>query len=283
MYFKIPKILLHSPCKIQRSCIIYSFQLIFFVDVLENFSRASPKTVKILVHNYKLRKKKLNKSYISNIMDTISKYIIHIESSIANAEKKKSKLIPEILNIPGYTGYKTLHFYNNITNFADCRYLEIGTYNGSSTSAALYGNVIKATCIDNWSEFGGPRDSCMNNIEKYKGESAVSFIESDCWKVDISKLDKFNVYMYDACHEKESQYKALTHYINAMDDVFIYIVDDWDWERVRNGTNEAISALNLKILFKKEIHMVNDGTAASDKENWWNGVGIFLFEKQKVF
>ncbi len=215
-------------------------------------------------------------------MQSIEQYISHINASVENAEKKASKLLPEILTIEGYTGHKTLHFYNNIVNFPDCRYLEIGTYNGSSTCAALSGNSITATCIDNWSEFGGPRDACISNIEKYKGNSCVSFIENDCWNVDVSTLNKFNIYMYDACHKRDSHRKALTHYIDAMDDVFIYIVDDWDWKDVQRGTYDAISMLNLEILYKKDVHMIDNGAeapCASSKENWWNGVGIFLLKK----
>lgn len=215
-------------------------------------------------------------------MTSVEDLIAHIETAVKNAENKISKVLPGVFDIQGYTGHKTLHFYNNLMNKSDLRYLEIGTWGGSSTCAALCNNSFIATCVDNWSEFGGPRDMCIQNIDRYKGNNTVTFIENDCWAIDVSKIGKFNIYMYDACHKRASHCKALTHYINAMDEVFIYVVDDWDWKDVQRGTYDAISSLNLKILYKKEIHMIDDQSeapCASSKENWWNGVGIFLLKK----
>ena len=36
------------------------------------------------------------------------------------------------------TGIKTRHFYNNILNTDDARYLEIGAWKGSSICSAMY-------------------------------------------------------------------------------------------------------------------------------------------------
>jgi hypothetical protein len=209
-------------------------------------------------------------------------YIDHIEKCIQDAELYKSNVIPEILGITGFTGHKALHFYNNLLNFHDARYLEIGTWYGSSSCAAMYKNKSVITCIDNWSEFMGPKNECLANIERYKGENTVDFIEKDCWTIQNSELKKYNMYMYDACHFRESHAKALTHYVDVMDDIFIYLVDDWDWKKVQNGTYDAIESLGLKILYKRDIHMIEDGTdepCASSKSDWWNGIGIFVFSK----
>jgi hypothetical protein len=54
-------------------------------------------------------------------------------------------------------------------------------------------------------------------------------------------------------HNYEDHYKALIYYWNCLDDLFIYIVDDWNWDQVRNGTKDAIQHQDLEILWKKEI------------------------------
>ena len=61
---------------------------------------------------------------------------------------------------------------------------------------------------------------------------------------------KFNIYLYDGDHKEICHYKALTHYIDCMDRKFIYIIDDWNWKFVRDGTQKAIEDLKLKTLFK---------------------------------
>jgi hypothetical protein len=201
----------------------------------------------------------------------------HVEVALDNAEKGISKITDELINMQGYTGTKTRHFYNNLLNTEDARYLEIGTWKGSSVCSAMCGNNATVVCIDNWSEFNGPKSEFLVNFNKYKGDNHASFIEQDCYKVDVSKLPSFNMYMYDGNHEEHSHYMALSHYINCMDDMFIYVVDDWNWEKVRRGTLNSIKALNLDVLYTKEIF--TEDPVHGVKETWWNGVYIAILKK----
>jgi hypothetical protein len=50
--------------------------------------------------------------------------------------------------------------------------------------------------------------------------------------------------MYDGNHTNYSCYKALLHYYICLDDVFIFIVDDWYWKDVRDITFNSIKKLN---------------------------------------
>jgi hypothetical protein len=212
----------------------------------------------------------------------MEKYKILIDNAFYNAEKNISKITKDILNINGMTGVKTRHFYNNLLDTDDARYLEIGTWKGSSVCSAMYNNNAKIICIDNWSEFGGPKNEFLLNFEKFKGKNDATFIENDCFKVDISILPKFNIYMYDGNHTNESHYKALLHYYNCLDDIFIFIVDDWNWEDVRNGTIESIKKLNLKILYEKQIRMTWDNSHTPQdiaNSSWWNGIYVAILQK----
>ena len=109
----------------------------------------------------------------------------HIETAFENADKGESKITDGLLKMEGMSGKKTRHFYNNLLNINDARYLEIGTWKGSSVCSAMYGNKAKVVCIDNWSEFGGPKSEFLTNFNKYKGVNDARFIEQDCFKVDI--------------------------------------------------------------------------------------------------
>jgi hypothetical protein len=207
-----------------------------------------------------------------------------IDTAFDNAENKVSKITDDILKLDGMTGIKTRHFYNNLLNTTDARYLEIGTYKGSSVCSAMYGNKAKVVCIDNWSQFGGPKDEFLNNFNKFRGENDAYFIESDCFKVNVSGLPKFNIYMYDGHHSNDSHFKALVHFYDCLDDTFIFIVDDWNWEGVRESTYKSIAHLNLKILYNREVRLTWDGSHTPDDEarlTWHNGIYVAILQKQQ--
>ena len=212
----------------------------------------------------------------------MEKYKNLIETAFQNAENNISKITDDIINMQGMTGTKTRHFYNNLLNTDDARYLEIGTWKGSSVCSAMCNNKAKVVCIDNWSEFFGPKDEFIYNFNKFKGDNFAIFIESDCYKVDVSSLPKFNIYMYDGCHTHESHYKSLLHYYNCLDDTFIFIVDDWNLQDVRDGTMNAIKELNLKVLYSAEIRLTWDNTHTPiplARDTWWNGICVAILQK----
>jgi hypothetical protein len=125
-------------------------------------------------------------------------------------EAQQNILPQEIVKMEGMTGTFTRNFYNQIVkNTPSPVYLEIGTWKGSSVCSAMYNNRATVVCIDNWSEFNGPKNEFLQNFEKYKGENNASFIEQDCFKVDISTLPKFNIYMYDGGHSEQDHFNAL--------------------------------------------------------------------------
>jgi len=210
-------------------------------------------------------------------------YKNHVINAFQNADKGISKITFDITTMEGMTGLKTRHFYNNLLNIADARYLEIGTWKGSSVCSAMCGNEAKVICIDNWSEFGGPKSEFLFAFEKFKGKNDASFIESDCFKVNVSLLPKFNIYMYDGNHDAESHYNALLHFFNCLDDMFIFIVDDWNWKSVRDGTIDAIKKLNLKVLYENEIKTTNNDThpewGSPGQKEWHNGIYVAVLQK----
>jgi Methyltransferase domain len=207
-----------------------------------------------------------------------------VKQSFENAENRHSKITDEIIALDGMTGTMTRHLYNNLLNMEDARYLEIGTWKGSSVCSAMCGNRADVICIDNWAEFGGPKEEFLANFQKFRGENNARFFEEDCFAVDISTISKRNIYMYDGNHTDESHYKALLHYYDCLDDVFIFIVDDWNWVDVRYGTKKSIQDLNLTVLYEKEIRLTWDETHTPvplAQSTWWNGIYVAVLQKSK--
>jgi hypothetical protein len=220
--------------------------------------------------------------------------IKHICESIIDARSEKSKikyyepLGKDLLELQGYTGTRTRHFYNNICNsdkLSNIKYLEIGTWYGSSSVSSIYNNNIQAYFIDNWSQFNGDLNIFKKNIDKFGNKpSSYNIIESDCWKVNLDTFKyKFNVYLFDGDHTELDHFKSLEYYYPVLEDTFVFLVDDWNWPNVRDGTMRAIDTLNLHVLFRHEEFVNNDDLIDmpnhKGKQTWWNGIGIFLLQK----
>ncbi len=126
---------------------------------------------------------------------------------------------------------------------------------------------------------GGPKEEFLTNFEKYKGRNQATFIEADCFTIDVNSIGKYNIFMYDGYHSYESHYKSLGYFIDSMEDEFILIVDDWNWEGIRLATDNSIRDLNLTTLWSKEIRLAGNNETGCDREGWWNGIGVFLLKK----
>lgn len=225
-------------------------------------------------------------------------YTRHVKESFEKAKRDESKISDEILQLDGMTGKKTRHLYNNLLDMEDARYLEIGTWKGSSLCAAMYGNRARVFAMDNWSEFVDPngyfisktgekisenfgdvKGEFLRNFYKFRGDNQADFIEHDCYTFDVSILPKFNIYLFDGPHEEENHYNALVHYLSCMDDVFIYIVDDWNWKNVRDGTKRSFDRLGVEIIYEESIQLAEDD-CTTEKETWWNGVYVAVLRKR---
>jgi len=217
------------------------------------------------------------------IMMNENSLIQHMRSSFEKAERGESKVSKEILELLGMTGAKTRHFYNNLLELAGAKYLEIGVWKGSSTCSAMYQNSAQIVCMDNFSEFESPREEFLMNFNKFKGDNFATFIEKDCFKADLRTLPKFNIFLYDGKHDYQSHYDALRYYYDVMEDTFIYIVDDWNWDYVRNGTYHAINDLGFKVLDRITIQLTDDNTHTPYDiagETWWNGLFACVLQKR---
>ena len=170
-------------------------------------------------------------------------------------------------------------FVNNIVRLIHVpRYQEVGSGGGSTACAALYKNSVRALCIDNWSEFGGPKDTFFSNINSVMSENIdFDFIEADFRSVDASSIGKFNIYLFDGPHEEKDQYDGLKFFEPALDPNCIFIVDDWNWDYVRRGTFNAVRDAGYNIDASYEIRTTQDNSHAQlirQHSDWHNGYFI---------
>jgi hypothetical protein len=186
--------------------------------------------------------------------------------------------------IEGMSGKKYRHFINNLVrSVSQPRYLEIGSWAGSTLCSAIHGNAVDAIAIDNWSEFGGPKDVFLYHLNQFRTPQAeVRFIESDFRCVDYRQLGSRNIYLFDGPHEEQDQYDGLNLALPCLDRQFVFIVDDWNWLRVRSGTFAAIKNCGLNILFSAEIRTTLNNQNPEiwmKHSDWHNGYFIAVLEQ----
>jgi hypothetical protein len=83
------------------------------------------------------------------------------------------------------------------------------------------------------------------------------------------------MFFYDGPHDKETTKKAIEYYYPCLDEEFILIMDDANWDEVVSGTDEALENLNATVDLKKLL--VNE---IEDRTKWWNGLYIIVARKQ---
>jgi hypothetical protein len=207
-----------------------------------------------------------------------------VKASLDSAMSYQGKISPEILLMEGMSGKKYRYFINNvIEKMQSPRYLEVGAWAGSTLCSAIYKNSLTAVTIDNWAEFGGPINQFFKNLsESCSIDTRVNVVNSDFRKVNFASLGKFNVYLFDGPHAFSDQYDGLSMALDCLDNEFLFIVDDWNWEQVREGTLAAIADLNLTIVSATEIRTTLDNSHPAvnrQHSDWHNGYYIAILRK----
>jgi len=215
-----------------------------------------------------------------------NKYFDLIQDTLNNVLENNKFSIPDwIIDLNGMSGKKYRNFINIlIPKIDNPKYLEIGCWKGSTACSVLHLNDIKATFIDNWSQFGGPQQEFFDNISRCindENKNQIKIINEDFRKVEFSSEEKYNIFFFDGPHEEDDHYDGLVIPYNSLDDEFIFICDDWNWDSVKNGTNKAIQNLNLNILYSMEIIPTKpEGYGLGGEfSDWHNGYFIAVCKK----
>jgi hypothetical protein len=200
------------------------------------------------------------------------------------------KLPNSIRYMHGMSGKKYRYLINNlIESTPDAKYLEIGSWKGSTASSAIYGNRCTALCIDNWSDFlwGDSKENVRgvfeSNVRSAAGNTAnFNYIDSDFRAVDYSNIGKFNVYMFDGPHDEKDQYDGVMIAQPALEDQYVLIVDDWNGPGVRAGTARALEELKHTVVCSLEVMTRHDNehpVISMEASDWHNGYYIAVVNK----
>ncbi len=94
--------------------------------------------------------------------------------------------------------------------------------------------------------------------------------------MDRSKISPVDLFFYDGHHDFEYQKRAMPHFFEAMNDSWIYAIDDFMWPSSHDGTWAGLDSLYGKIRIEKQWKFIPEKGEHAD---FWNGVGIFVICK----
>ena len=154
-------------------------------------------------------------------------------------------------------------------------YVEVGTYQGGSLTAALFGNESHAIGIDSFGEFKETNsfERTQANLENFGVADRVQLKDMDFHDFfrDVPPGLVIQVYYYDGAHDYPSQLAGMEEAWPHLHTGSIILVDDYSYPEVNAAINQFISnhASRITIQF---VMATQFGAGAVPDETWWNGV-----------
>jgi len=202
----------------------------------------------------------------------------HVSDAFKRTISLETALPDSVLGMRGMSGKKYRMFINHLVGTVGDRYLEVGSFTGSTVCAALWGNSAAATCIDDFSGWGPLKKQAgnrtRNRFRRATADLDVALIDSDFRHVDYRTLNSHRVYLYDGPHEYQDHKDALILAAPALADEFVLIIDDWNWKDVRRGTEDGLEEAGMTVLHRIDIRTTDDGSHArlsGWQSDWHNG------------
>jgi len=221
---------------------------------------------------------------------TVEEYTQRVLKAIDDGNTQTSNFEPEGYAIQGLSSNRIRHFLNSLCSHDDAVYLELGTYTGSTFFAATMNNKAKCIGVDDfsepnvkpivdrgmWTECGNPYDTFVNNWQKYENGNAA-FVKASVEELTEEDFggSKVNILFYDANHDMMVQMNNLNHLLPFLDDKFILIVDDANFDGVVEGAVTWAQENNLKCYLERKIL----SSVIESPVHWWNGIHVMVLEK----
>jgi hypothetical protein len=208
-----------------------------------------------------------------------SRYVDMFITNLPCKEKSTKRILYEIAEIPKMSTFAIGALINEGVSQINIgsAFVNVGVWNGYTYLAGLLNNSSNLCIgIDNFSEFGGPREEFLGRFNRYKSDKHKFY--------DMDYIDYFEqihqqpigFYFYDGGHRYEDQLKALEVAEPFFDEKCLILVDDtnpsiWNGDP-RRATLDFISSR------KDRYEIILDvATSYNSHPTWWSG--IILFQK----
>jgi hypothetical protein len=196
-----------------------------------------------------------------------------LNTSLPENKREMFKNLKELLEIPRMSTFAIgALIHKGVFEMQEKHcFLNIGVWHGFSFLSGLKGNETKKCIgVDNFSQFGGPRDQFINRFDKYKSVNH-HFYDID-YKDYFLKIHSAEIgfYIYDGDHDYENQFDGLKTAEPFFAKNCIILIDDTNDDEPRTATLDFIkeSSHHYEIL-------LDETTLFNKHPTFWNGIMIF--------
>jgi len=195
-----------------------------------------------------------------------------LNTKLPTNEKAMRKRLRELCEIPRMSTFAIGAMISEGVNrmVEEHCFVNVGVWHGFTFLSGLSGNPEKRGIgVDNFSEFGVPRQEFLKDFDKYKSPNHC-FYEMDY--VDYFRNvheGPIGFYIYDGSHDYENQLRGLQLAEPFFARNCIILIDDTNWPEPRQSTFDFISqsAYKYRVLLDKT-------TYANLHPTLWNGIII---------
>ena len=192
---------------------------------------------------------------------------------VQGTDAERLKRIKELCYIPKMSTFAIGVVIDSLVSKlrSNACYVNIGVWNGFTFLSGLVNNPHKKCIgVDNFSEFGSPREEFMARFNRYKSDSH-HFYEMDYehYFREVHR-DSIGFYIYDGEHSYRNQLKGLQIAEQFFSDDCIILIDDTNIFDVHQATIDFMAQSKHKyevILDQKTFHNAHP--------TYWNGLIVF--------
>lgn len=196
-----------------------------------------------------------------------------------------------LVDVQGLSTPRVCHLLNDMVRGMDAEnyYLEIGTWKGLTLCSAIHDNrgkkVIACDKFRLWGRWTGwgflARRALLRNVARQEREGAaqVTFhhmTSKALFERDLVPRERVEVYFYDGDHTYEGTYHGVVAAAPCLTPRSYLLMDDWNDEVIQRATFDACEKAGLEIVWMRALEGDN-----LSQDGWWNGLGVFLLEKQR--
>jgi hypothetical protein len=149
-------------------------------------------------------------------------------------------------------------------------FVNVGVWHGFTFLSGILDNQDKrCIAIDDFSQFGGPREAFLKRFKRYRSRQH-HFFEMD-YRRYFAKVHRGQVgfYVYDGGHTYEDQLEGLQVAEPYFSDGCIILVDDINYAAVRHATEDFIeqSRTSYQVILEEP-------TFCNYHPTFWNGIAV---------
>lgn len=231
------------------------------------------------------------------MQEKLEKLITKAEEAYLDAQNNRAKIASDwrVMDQYSLSSKKFKILLNNLCTLENSAFLEVGSFRGATICAAAYGNkLLAAYAVDNFS---------YDPLSLYTDEQGqISNTNPQGWpnikigfadivnKLDLNKTVKLHAGDWNKTPDGWIKHKISIFHIDIRDDVgeilkfydkylddsFILVVANYNETDIIEQIGQWVE--NSKYLVAKKITKFSSSNADSD--GWWNGLGIYVINKQ---